>query len=606
MAVLSSTPTRADFEASPWADVIAASPTPSVERYAAALLGRAVELEAAGEDGPARALQLLGAACRPVLRPDDDEGPFVPMFRTEGRRSTLPEDFSDEELDALASSLLDINDTDLGARIRDILWVRRRDYKAAREAVPLYVSSAERLEAAGHPAQVAPLFDRAASLAAEVGGGRKKPLYVSVMDAAAATLRARLQRPGHTWSLPLFDLLIARAYGDLGEWAQLAEAEADRLTQDGDEHGALTYLERAARAHQRNGDAAARQASVGSMAEANLRLAAQAPMKMSAAHFTRRAIEHLRQVPGTKDRQDALKAELRAVQQESVEEYGTISTNLDFGEAPDHAAKAVEGKQPLESLFILGLGIDPINVDGLRATTEKSARDNPLQFYIPVEMTDATGRVVGSSPGGSEDPEAAIAAMMIGNAKLYRAYTVGGHVEPARVQIAQDQASHIGDGVRELVQNNWFVPPGREHAFYRGLKAGLSGDFLLAGYLLIPQLEHAVRYLLERMGVVTSGLNPDRRQNEYALTVTLQSPYVERLNEALGVDVVYDLKTLLVEPLGPNLRNNAMHGLMDDGAFSSRDVVYFWWLVLWLCCQGYAGPLPDGFENSADDDLASE
>ena len=62
----------------------------------------------------------------------------------------------------------------------------------------------------------------------------------------------------------------------------------------------------------------------------------------------------------------------------------------------------------------------------------------------------------------------------------------------------------------------------------------------------------------------------------------------------LGGEAVYELRTLLVALLGPSLRNNAMYGLMDDSAFYSPEVVFLWGLTLWLCCQRYTGPLPEG------------
>jgi hypothetical protein len=601
MPVLDAPPTPEDFAQSGWADVIEGCSQPSSDRYATALSRRAADLEEAGDAGPARALSLLGAACHPVLRPDDDRGPYLPVLvKEDGRRTVLPEDFSDDELDAIEAVLPDVAEPIIRARLSDILWLRRRNFRAARNAVDAYLLAAERLEDAGLRAQVAAHYNRAAALAAEVGGGPKGTLFGSVMDAAAGTLRSRLSQPEHDWTLPLFDLLIERRYGDLEDWARLASEEANELTRKGDHHGALAFLERAVRAHQLGGNEAARHAAHDEMAEANLRLADEG--HTNSAHFARRALEHLRQVPGAEERRERVHARLRDLQRESVDEYGAISTKLDFGDDPDRAARAVEGKDPMEALFLLGVGLDPIDPQHLRAAVERSARDNPFQFLVPMEMTDSTGRVVGTSPGGWDDAEGAINAMMIHDAKIYRAHAIGRHIEPMRIQIATEHAYHIRQAVSDLVRTNWFVPPGREHTFERGLAAGFAGDFILAAYLLIPQVEHAVRNLLEGMGVVTSGLNTDRRQNEFALTVTLFEPHATRLEEVLGPEAVFNLRTLLVEPLGPNLRNNAMHGLMDDDAFFSRDVVYLWWLVLWLCCQGYAGPLPEGVVHVADDD----
>lgn len=144
MSVLNTTatPSKADFDASGWADVLSNSPVSAVEHYSTLLFDRATVLSDEGRDEAALCLRLLAEACRPVLRPEDDDGPFVPLFTSGGRRSTLPEDFSDDELASLNSLLPDVQDPSLAARIHDLLWVCNRDHRAAREAVDLYVQSA--------------------------------------------------------------------------------------------------------------------------------------------------------------------------------------------------------------------------------------------------------------------------------------------------------------------------------------------------------------------------------------------------------------------------------------------------------------------------------
>jgi len=48
--------------------------------------------------------------------------------------------------------------------------------------------------------------------------------------------------------------------------------------------------------------------------------------------------------------------------------------------------------------------------------------------------------------------------------------------------------------------------------------------------------------------------------------------------------MVFDLRGLLIERYGSNLRNDMAHGLLDYEAFYSGPAIYFWWLTLRLCC----------------------
>ncbi len=132
-----------------------------------------------------------------------------------------------------------------------------------------------------------------------------------------------------------------------------------------------------------------------------------------------------------------------------------------------------------------------------------------------------------------------------------------------------------------IVINNPFIPPGREMIYARGLLEGLRGDFLVSTHLLIPQIEHSIRYLMEQQGCIVSGLDDRGVQDEHNINVLIRRP---ELVEILGEDIVFDLKGLLVHRFGTNLRNHMAHGLVEYNGFFTDDNSYLWWLTLHLCC----------------------
>ncbi|MDJ0515888.1 MAG: DUF4209 domain-containing protein [Trichodesmium sp. MO_231.B1] len=101
-------------------------------------------------------------------------------------------------------------------------------------------------------------------------------------------------------------------------------------------------------------------------------------------------------------------------------------------------------------------------------------------------------------------------------------------------------------------------------------------------HILIPQIENYIRYLLERKGVVTSKYDGKGIQDEYDLNKIL---YLPEINHIFGEDTLFDLKGLLVEHSGSNLRNLMAHGLLDDEDFSSPLMSYLWWVMLRRCCS---------------------
>ena len=72
-------------------------------------------------------------------------------------------------------------------------------------------------------------------------------------------------------------------------------------------------------------------------------------------------------------------------------------------------------------------------------------------------------------------------------------------------------------------------------------------------------------------------------QEEYSLRRLLYE--IPEVREFFGEDLLFDLRGLLHERFGSNLRNRLAHGLVTDSEFlHSGASVYAWWLVLYLCC----------------------
>ena len=583
-----------------WERVFGLAKKPTVDSYGSAF--RSLVQEHEGEDDRVAAvLALLQAICYIMLAPEREEGPYVPMMSGPDGRTPLPEDLSNTELDVLADLLDSAEDPELRARLGDFLWLRKQDHKAGMRALDAYVASAKRLEELGEHVYVSVRFERAIELAAKFSGKRRD--YLSeVLDEVAGVVRSRASKGTATRTLALIDLLLERDHGDAGEWAGLARDFAEQLEGNGNHHSAIEFWGRAMRAFGRAGDeSSARDASV-RRADAYLRLAEDAPSEMAKSSFVRSAYEAYRQIPGTENKRDELHRKLLQHQENALSEFGTISTTVDLGDAPDQAREAVKGQDFPQALYSLSLLLSPTDPAKLREQAERSANDHPLMFMIPSERVNALGRVVGVKPSGLDDPEGALLSRMHDDLNRRHQLEVSALINPARVQILADHPVIRVADLESLVNDNGFVPPDRRFLFARGLIAGLRGDFAISAHLLIPQIENSLRVILQRMGVITTGLNSaNRRQHEQSLNVTLYD-YQSELESVFGAAVILELQNLLVEPLGSNLRNEAMHGLMSDGAFFSHPLVYLWWLTLRLCCFGNQGPLPDGFARGQHDD----
>ena len=158
-----------------------------------------------------------------------------------------------------------------------------------------------------------------------------------------------------------------------------------------------------------------------------------------------------------------------------------------------------------------------------------------------------------------------------------------GVIEPARHQILTEYDFRVRD-FSALVGENPFVPNGRQVLYARPACRN-DGRFRDRCPSPDPQVEHSIRCLLYQNGFVASSLDTEGIQREFDLNTTLKdSRFKPALEHIFGEDTLFDLRGLLVEPAGANLRNMMAHGLLNANEFYSYTVRYFWWLALRLCC----------------------
>jgi hypothetical protein len=258
---------------------------------------------------------------------------------------------------------------------------------------------------------------------------------------------------------------------------------------------------------------------------------------------------------------------------------------MDISDLANEVRKRIPGKSFKEALSILALIARPAKVSDLKKRAEENMRQSLRHLFSQVILDDE-GLVTGRGPGGisqnEEEVERAIKNEMFYQALIFRELNAQAYIETARHIIANEHIISTGQ-LLPFVTNNPFVPQGRELIYAQGLHAGLMGDLTVAAHLLIPQLENSLRYLLEQKGVSTSAFDDEGIQDVYPLTKILYPPFSSTLEEILGKDLVFDLKGLLVERFGANLRNRMAHGRISQQGYASVQVLYLWWIVLHLC-----------------------
>lgn len=560
--------------------------------------------EANEENAKRDAYALLAAITSLRLNVKDPAAPFRPLYQSFAGRSSSIEDFTDEELDVLQTALPAAENHELAARLADVLWHRRRVYECARFAVEHYLASAKEMIGGEHAFRAIDRLIRARDIAVLLG--RSHDCVRLVVDTTAELIDHHAQEPSFV-AAHLIGVLGQLSDKDPELYAKLAARLAAEAEREPNWILARELWEHAARWHKHAKDDDARRDALIRAGETFVREAgdrgdADIHAKMVAAHFLRSAITYLQRVPGTKDRRRELHSELLALQDKAVGEMPHFTHSSDISEIVQNSLKRVEGKGPQESIIALALCGYPRSVKEMRQRFEKRADDSILSSMFGKTIQSEAGKVVAHVPplraldGALNDQ--AVRHELATELQLFRSLHVCGVIEPMRHRILAEHAN------QELLfspylAGNPFVPLGRQMFFAQGLEAGLFGKFAQALHLLVPQLENSLRYWLFLNGVIVSGFDADGIQEEYDLNRMLRMPEVDAM---LGEDLAFDMRTLLVEKSGPNLRNRIAHGLASVTALEAEPAVYAWWLILHICVSTALGSEVMGPPESSSND----
>lgn len=511
----------------------------------------------------------------------------------DAERPFHPEDLLDaipkELLANLASIADDLPTDDLRARVLDIAWMRKAcDYKRVGACVTAYIKSADAALDPAHWLHSCGRLKRAIEVGASAG--RQQPFN----DAVAAIERA-LDSIGVNdplWLTHRLMLLLRRLdVGDPAKYAALSHAIATAARAKYEANGVGNglecerergYLDLEILWRRQLGEEEAVRALHVEVADAFMRqaegviVAKWSSPKSVATHFVECAIQRLRQIGGEAAKIDALRIRLQTLQRESVAEMKAIEFSIDITEAVKEAKALVAGKDPFQALVALAFAYNPPTMEDLRDEVKQSVKNTPFKALLPQSYLGPRGTVLAEHAGIADQNDST-------GFELETMRTAAARQSSIAVEYFHSAAEHVRyehgldtPAFRQLVQSSPFVPPGRERSFARGLAAGLRGDYELAAPILVPQFEHAVRELFVVRGLVTSTLPSTGAQNEYNLNQLLEH---HRAVEVFGDEMLFDLRVLLTEKAGSNLRNDVAHGLLADGDKIGAKI-YCWWICL--------------------------
>ena len=367
--------------------------------------------------------EFLGHVTSPMLKSESDSEPFSPCFvMPDGSRSTIPKDFSDLQLDLLKELAPTIQDSELRARIADILWERKRDYQMAQLAVRSYLKSADYLEGAEEKNWFWTFqrIQRAFHIAVRLG---KNNDFLENTSIYIESILARCQAEDPLYfSVKLMRLLQEQRLGDFVKYAEFSEQAATFAEQSGQWDRSREYWEVTGRWYALSKDVENQklvQLRIAEtyVSESTATLVSVPPNYIIAASSVQKAIEAYRRIGGMKEKIDELHKLLLEYQPLSMSEMKMItSQEIDITDLVEHVRSQVRGQSFKDAILKLAfMGSSP-NVENLRLQVKEAARNYPFQFLIAETLHNETGKVIDRKPSIiSNDPEESEAAIQVHN-----------------------------------------------------------------------------------------------------------------------------------------------------------------------------------------------
>ncbi len=409
--------TADDIRAYDWQTVLDKVQPRECHAYSEALGKKAASLKDAGDDKGNRVFRLLASVASFWPNYHSNEAPYRPMMVWEGKRSAIPEDLTPADLDALSGVLAEIRDSEFRARVADVLWVCRKDYKAAQSAVDAYIESSRVLEVDGMWPPFAERLQRARQVGAQLG--RLKPFHQKAIQAIEDAIARHEATEDGLLCARLMHMLLADGAGDSKRYAVLAENLAKKMEAIPNWHFARDYWQLRGGWNSKDGKTDDAHAAQLNIANTYVKLAesfttAAQPSFLGASHWMGKAVHALREAKA--DPAEIEKAHLRLLefQKRGMSEMQTIQVPLESGselesnleKSAKAAAEHVKGHCFEDAILRLAFVADPTRPDELKKRIEDPNSGGVFTQLFGSTTVRTGGQISDTKPPlASDDPK---------------------------------------------------------------------------------------------------------------------------------------------------------------------------------------------------------
>ncbi|ACK72546.1 conserved hypothetical protein [Gloeothece citriformis PCC 7424] len=189
----------------------------------------------------------------------------------------------------------------------------------------------------------------------------------------------------------------------------------------------------------------------------------------------------------------------------------------------------------------------------------KVAKQYPIPFLITKNITDDQGRKISEVGSLENDLDGNIVFQMCQNMTVSMIF-LSTVLEQAIKKFSLDS-----EGIINYLFHSPVFASEQRNILLKGIQAYLEEDYIIAVHLLIPQIEAAIRNLVQMSNGVVLKSARGGGFHLKALDELLRS---EQVKQSLGEDIALYLRVILTDQRGWNVRNNVCHGIFQQHLFS--------------------------------------
>ncbi len=533
-------------------------------------------------------IKLLKGVVSFHLDNEDNKSPFKPCMVFGNRRSADITDLSDQDYESLKVLYGDISDCEIKARIADVLWVGMKLYQYALESIDQYLKSAKRIENWENWCGCYERIERAFKLGLSLGKSNQK--LQDVID----YIEDLIFRINGSDSLYLTGKLISLLHSQKNGFDEKYITVIDKNIASSlgakDYNKARYYLEIKGRCFNLQKKQKAFESVVVQIAVLFEKEAMDVHLDtegayMSVVYALENAIATYRTIPGKQGDILRLLKELEPNKMKLKDGLKCATFNIDIEEVIKSIDVSFATCSFLECIIRLAYIQGIQTKSQIKNQVERIHKSSFTHLICSTDIVDSKGKRVVKMPSlicnTNEEYDAAIEAYMLKEAASNHSFTGSVVIANALKRIKERfPEEELDTGL--ILDNNIFVPEDRKIIFEQGLQMGYKGNLIACIHILIPQLENSFREFASLCGDVVTTLEDDGKEQAKPL-----NSIFELINfvEAFDENLLFDLRSLLTEKYGSNMRNRLAHGLLSTDECESSIALYIWWLSLRLCCM---------------------